>query len=249
VLLYHHVGDVRPGTYPSLTVDPGRFRRHVEWFVRRGYRSLTIDDVQRWKCERRVPCGRRLLITFDDAYADIADFALPVLHAAGLSAVVFVPTAFIGGVNGWDADMSGTHAIMTAQQIRYWSKRGIDFGAHTRNHVDLTRLDISGARQEMAGSKADLEEIVGGPVTSFAYPYGCCDRQAVRIAASIFDVAFTTEPGPNSEGADPHQLKRSMVASRDTGPDVDLRARLGSSPRERTRAWIHALRQQVRPAR
>lgn len=248
VVLYHHVGDARPGTYESLTVTPERFQRQVAWLVRRGYRSLTVEELRRWKHERRRRPARRLLITFDDAYADIADAALPILCAAGLSAVVFVPTGCIGETNRWDSDMEGVHRVMTARQIQEWSERGIEFGAHTRNHVDLTRLAEAEARQEMAGSRADLEAIVDRPVTLFAYPYGHYDPRVVRIAGSIFDLAFTADPGRNDGDTDPYQLKRSMVAPRDAGAEVELRAGLGFSPRERIRVSLHALRHRARPS-
>ena len=29
---------------------------------------------------------------------------------------------------------------MTAEQIRYWATQGIEFGAHSRTHADLTSL-------------------------------------------------------------------------------------------------------------
>jgi peptidoglycan/xylan/chitin deacetylase (PgdA/CDA1 family) len=248
VLLYHHVGPARPGTYPSLTVDPARFRRHIAWLARRGYRSLTIENVAQWAAHRRPPPGRSVLITFDDAYADLAAAAFPALLEAGLSAVVFVVTGCIGETNRWDAATGGAHAILTADQIRQWSERGIVFGAHTRTHPDLTSLSEADVRQEMAGSKADLEALLGRAVNSFAYPYGFFDAATVRIAASIFDVAFTAEPGRNLSGTDPHQLRRSMVWRRDTPLDVELRIRLGFSPHERARAWLYSKRRLLRMA-
>ena len=241
-LLYHHVGRARPGTYSSLTVDAARFRRHVTWLARRGYRPLTIEDVAQWAADRRRPPGRRVLITFDDAYADLAGAAFPALLEAGLSAVVFVVTGCIGETNRWDAANGGAHAILTADQIRDWSERGIQFGAHTRTHPDLTQLPETDAREEMAGSKADLEAVLGRAVTSFAYPYGFFDSATVRIAASIFEVAFTAEPGRNLSSTDPHQIRRSMVWRRDTRLDVELRTRLGFSPHEQARAWVYAKR-------
>jgi peptidoglycan/xylan/chitin deacetylase (PgdA/CDA1 family) len=249
VLLYHHVGPARPRTHPGLTVDPVRFRRHVAWLARRGYQSLTIEDFTQWAAERRPPPRRSVLITFDDAYADLADAALPILLEAGFSAVVFVVTGCIGETNRWDAAIGGGHAILTAEQIRKWNELGIAFGAHTRTHPDLTLLPEADARQEMAGSKADLEAVLGREVSSFAYPYGIFDAATVRIAASIFEVAFTAEPGRNLSSTDPHQLRRSMVWRRDTPLDVELRTRLGFSPHERARAWLYAKRQLLRVAR
>jgi peptidoglycan/xylan/chitin deacetylase (PgdA/CDA1 family) len=245
-LLYHHIGDIRAGTYPTLTIAPARFKRHVTWLIRRGYRSLTLDDVLRWKTERRTPAGRRVLITFDDAYADLGATALPVLVGAGFSAVVFVPTACIGQTNRWDAALGGAHRIMTVEEIRRWSAQGIEFGAHTRSHADLTSLQYAEARAEMLGSKTDLENVVDRQVTAFAYPYGAYDDTAVQLAASIFELAFTTDSGANDDFTDPHRVRRSMVSGQDTGPDVELRSHLGFSPRERTHGWLYSMRHRSR---
>jgi peptidoglycan/xylan/chitin deacetylase (PgdA/CDA1 family) len=214
----------------------------MAWLARRGYRSLTLDEVRRWATERRTPPGRSVLITFDDAYADLTRAAFPVLLAAGFSGVVFVPTGYIGQTNRWDAELGGAHQLMTSGQIRHWSERGIEFGAHTRSHPDVTRLPSDEVRLEMVGSKADLEAIVDGSVTSFAYPYGSHDDATTRIAASIFELAFTTDPGRNGDGTDRHRIQRSMISHRDTAPDVELRAWLGFSPQERARAWLYNMR-------
>jgi peptidoglycan/xylan/chitin deacetylase (PgdA/CDA1 family) len=41
--------------------------------------------------------GRRVAITFDDGYADVATYAVPVLEAAGARATLFVIAAMLGG--------------------------------------------------------------------------------------------------------------------------------------------------------
>jgi peptidoglycan/xylan/chitin deacetylase (PgdA/CDA1 family) len=246
VLLYHHVGPERLGTYPSLTVPPAQFRRQIAWLVRRGYRSITIDEVVRWKADRDALSGRRVLLTFDDAYADVVEWAFPVLLGAELSAVVFVATARIGQTNLWDADLGGQHRIMTEAQIKEWSKRGVEFGAHTRTHADVTGLPEADARKEMAASKADLEALVDRPVVSFAYPYGVHNDRVARTASSIFHLAFTADPGRNDAATDPYRIRRSMVSPGDTALQVELRACLGFSPKERARAWLSAKRRRGR---
>lgn len=48
----------------------------------------------------------------------------------------------------------------------------IEIGAHTISHPVLSRLSLGEQEREIRGSKASLEDIIGRPVRSFAYPFG-----------------------------------------------------------------------------
>lgn len=72
----------------------------------------------------------------------------------------------------------------------------VDFGAHTRFHPILPRCDDEEAWDEIAGSKRDLEALLGRPVSHFAYPngdYGSREMEYVRRAG--FASARTTDLG------------------------------------------------------
>jgi peptidoglycan/xylan/chitin deacetylase (PgdA/CDA1 family) len=56
--------------------------------------------------------------------------------------------------------------------VRCASNRDFKFGAHTRTHPALTTLQLEQARDEMAGSRRDLETRIDGATRLFAYPYG-----------------------------------------------------------------------------
>ena len=69
----------------------------------------------------------------------------------------------------------------------------VTIGSHTRRHPLLTSLATPEAREEIAGSKAILEEELGHSVDCFSYPYGAHSfrlRRAVRDVG--FRYAFTT---------------------------------------------------------
>ncbi|HEX7425328.1 MAG TPA: polysaccharide deacetylase family protein [Terriglobales bacterium] len=238
VLTYHHVGKRRAGCNPWLTVSPQSFAAHVDWLARHGFTGIRPRQWVDWvKTGSRLP-HKPVLITFDDAYADIAETALPVLQHHGFGGVVFVVSDQVGGTNAWDEKAGwGTHRIMTAEQIRLWASRGIEFGSHTRSHPDLQTLSRTEIEDELWQSRRALEEILGAPITSFAYPYGRYNDTARQAAAAAFESAFTTEPGLNKLGSDLDLLKRMMVLPNDWPVDVGLRARLGNSPLRRIRPY------------
>ena len=162
VLIYHHVGPLRPNTFAVMTVDPGRLRRHLGWLRRHGYSSLSLEQVIGWARRGEPLPPRSVLITFDDGYADLAEHAFPLLRAAGYSAVVFLVTRMLDGYGAWDEPLGkGGHRVIDEQAVKLWSERGIEFGAHTRTHPALSSLaaDELGRPRSRAG-RDDLEALI-----------------------------------------------------------------------------------------
>ena len=242
VLLYHHVGPLRSGTVPGLNVSPERFERHVRWLARRGYTGICPADWVRWRREGKGLPDKPVLLTFDDGYADLVEHALPVLRRYGFGAAVYVVTGQLGGTNAWDEALGhSTLRLMTADQIRCWASQGIEFGAHSRTHADLTNLSANELSEEVVGSGKDLESILGSRVVSFAYPYGFHNEAVDDCVRRAFDLAFTVDPqipGMNYLATDPHLLQRTMIQVGDSVVDVQCRARWGHSPIQSSRSRL-----------
>lgn len=81
--------------------------------------------------------------------------------------------------------------------------------------MTLFALPIAAQRDEIQRSKIRLEEILMGPVTSFAYPYGTKADYTVEPVAAVrecgFDCACSNFGGRIRGGADPWQLPRFVV--------------------------------------
>jgi peptidoglycan/xylan/chitin deacetylase (PgdA/CDA1 family) len=215
----------------------------VHWLALRGYQGICPVDWLRRRLEGTPLPDKPVLFTFDDGYADLAEFALPVLRRYGFGAAVYIVTGQLGGTNAWDeARGSGTHRLMTAEQIRHWASQGIEFGAHGRTHADLTTLLPAELEEEIAGSKSELEKLVGVPVVSFAYPFGFRTAEVVECVRGVFDLAFgidPDDPGICYLSTDPHILPRTMIQPTDSVLDIECRVRWGYSP-------VHRLRTRLR---
>ncbi len=234
ILLYHHVGPQHSGAIPGLTVSPERFEEQVRWLARRGYKGMCPADWLQWRREGTGLPEKPILFTFDDAYADLAEHALPVLHRYGFGAAVYVVTGQLGGTNAWDeARGCGTLHLMTADQIRHWASRGIEFGAHSRTHANLPTLSSAELNDEVVGSGKELAAIIGSRVVSFAYPYGFHNQVVDDCVRSAFDLAFIADDwdeGMNHLQTDPHLLLRTMVQTNDSLLAIAFRARFGYYP-------------------
>src|SRR5206468_549762 len=118
-------------------------------------------------------------LTFDDGYEDNYTYAFPLLHEHEAAATIFLT---IGALERDRAVLEKMRAIrdstdaevapLSWTQVAEMRNAGIDFGSHTYSHANLARLSDDAAHSELARSKQIMEERLGVPVTSLAYPYG-----------------------------------------------------------------------------
>lgn len=90
-----------------------------------------------------------------------------------------------------------------------------EIGSHTLNHVDLTKVSLSQAREEIEGSKAYLEDLLGHNVPMFCYPAGKFNEDIKKIVRdSGFIAARTTKHGGFNLPSDPFEWQITLYASR-----------------------------------
>ncbi len=91
----------------------------------------------------------------------------------------------------------------------------VEVGAHSVTHAKLSALAPDDQRVEIAASKARLEDLIGRPVTSFAYPFGSpadYTRDTVAIVREEgFRAACSNFPGVVTTGSAPFELPRIMM--------------------------------------
>jgi len=120
-----------------------------------------------------------------------------------------------------------THRLMDAGELRRLVAGGlVDVGGHTLSHPRLSHLPPERQRVEIAGSKTRLEEVLGRPVTAFAYPFGThrdFDRDSVRaVRAAGYTSAGAVCDRALSRSSDPFQLPRVGVGDW-TGEEFERR--------------------------
>lgn len=252
VMMYHHVSPVDG----MITVSSANFEHQLKWLRNQGYRSLTCDEFAGHLEGRPVP-PRSVLITFDDGYLDNWVYAAPLMKRYGFHGVIFLVTSWIGegpprpqlGQNALPETPSHRDCEDRIEQGRAdevmlrWSEieamraDGVfEFHSHTHTH---TRWDLGpekGAKnermaEELALSRAMLQERLGGVSQHFCWPQGYFDPDYVRIAQDAgFRYLYTTRPfGRNRAGSDPAHIYRFAVRNT-TGHSVGRRLRVAANP-------------------
>ncbi len=163
--------------------------------------TLTVDDY--YLTESKFDVGR-VTFTFDDAWANQMENAVPQLHLYGLTASFCVPTGLLGE---WGR--------MNHGDLQYLQECGFGISSHSRTHPDLTSLDqpdplavdFQEARCEIRGSFDDLDEC-GIPTRSFVYPYGLTNAAVDCLVREVYcSGARGTKSGFNDRGTDRYDLR------------------------------------------
>jgi len=241
VVAYHCVGQGNS----VLDVSPETFRKQLAYLKNSGYRTLCLSEYLRASCATpdqvggkrnrsgnpSLPDGqglwlrdsslyqdsKQLLITFDDGFGELYTYAFPILKEFSFTAVVFVPTDYIGQPASWiQRDMDDISARLlpnisltnsevaghirhlerlSKRQLLSWSQicemneYGIDFQSHSCSHPFFSKLDRRQVFRELKDSKATLEARLQNKVQSFAYPYG--DYSHLYLRTALRETGYT----------------------------------------------------------
>jgi peptidoglycan/xylan/chitin deacetylase (PgdA/CDA1 family) len=104
------------------------------------------------------------------------------------------------------------NGFMTWDQVRDMHAAGIGFGSHSRSHRLLPSLSSREVSEEVRESKKQMEDMLGAPITTFAYPNGNYDAAVMaELKEAGYRLAATTRRGINTVWTNPFELRRLNV--------------------------------------
>lgn len=219
ILMYHSVSETPPRATRRLSVHPDAFEAQVATLVRQGFTTLTFEQLGA-ALDARTPLPERsVVLTFDDGYADFHEHALPRLESRGLTATVFVTTGWLDDAGDQSAG-EPLDRMLSWKQVREIAGAGVEIGAHSHSHPQLDQIPGPALREELHHSKALLENGIGGPVQSLAYPFGYSSRRVrAEVAASGYRYAAAVGNSIGGPQSDRLELPR-LTVRRSTGPEA-----------------------------
>jgi peptidoglycan/xylan/chitin deacetylase (PgdA/CDA1 family) len=212
ILMYHRIAaDGPPGLKP-WRVAPELFDAHMNALGRAGYQTITLAEWAEALVQRRPVQGKRMVLTFDDGYSDFLSEAIPMIRRHDFSATVFLVAERIGQTALWDASFGDCAPLMSWEEIKSLQGKGIEFGAHSCIHRKMTEMGSAELAEDTRRTRAILEEGLGVPVPTLAYPYGDQNESVRRIVGEAGTrAAVTTEQGISKLGDDLLRLPRIEV--------------------------------------
>ena len=218
VLMYHIVAEPLNAQEARYCCAPERFEAQMRYLRESALPLLTLEAIADAAEGRAAWPGAGVAVTFDDGFADTFRNALPVLVRHRVPATMFAVSDRLGDTNRWMSSRGfPERRLMTDAELLEMSAAGVAIGSHTRSHPRLPELDGAAKREEIRGSKARLEQLLGRSVAAFAYPYGLFDddaRDAVREAG--YRLGCSVRSGFNGPEVDRYALRRIEVFGGDS---------------------------------
>ncbi len=201
ILCYHAIEDGWPS---PLAVSPAVFDEQCAWLARH-QRVVGAAEAAHMMHNGVLPRGVSA-ITFDDGFASVREHALHSLNRHRLPATVFVVanTLAPGGLKVSWVDTPAPYPMRTLNigQVLEMVDAGIEIGSHSLEHHDLTALSATDCERDLRASRELLEDLLGRPVRTLAYPRGrhspivrdCAERAGYDWAFAL--PTAHEDPGP-----------------------------------------------------
>lgn len=206
ILTYHYVepwpadaGQLRQG----LTVRPEDFAAQMSYLAEHGYVTVSLYDLVDALATGRALPDKAVILTFDDGYAGLFDYALPVMQPLGQTATVFVITEF--------ADQQRAE-YLNWPELRFMHELGWSIEPHTKTHLGLEGLSYNRQLYEMLGSIETVAANIGDRPRFFNYPSGSYDDTTLALMPELqLWGGVTTQGGWYHSYADRYTLTRVRV--------------------------------------
>jgi len=233
VLMYHRVGTAKNAWEHKYCISPKRFAAHMEALAICGMNAVGIGEFIDWVEGKTDLPEKSFVITFDDGFRGVRDYALPVLEQHSWPATVFLVTDLIGEQDEWTQPFNPdgrTYPLLDAEEIRDMARRGISFHSHTCTHPSLPTLDDTALVDELSRSRTTLHQSFAFDSEYLAYPFGHLNNHVEQVASSVgYRAAFSTQPGFNRRDVNRYRIRRLDVFGTDTPAMLLRKVKFGTN--------------------
>jgi len=202
LLCYHSVGQADLGVNDC---SPSRFRRHIEFAIRHGFRFVPAAAIASGRGELRD-----LAITFDDGWKSVFTVAAPLLREYQIPWTLFVTTGLVENPSDWHRPR-----MLTWNDVAELSKMGVEIGSHSVSHPDFGAIDQQRAVEELKESRGTLQSRLNLPVDCFAIPFGQSKNWTAFAHGAARQAGYSLIYSQAENTRPPGTISRTFVSSMD----------------------------------
>ena len=200
--------DVSFENMEDTNVSPHFLRDILAMIKIGGSHTIPASEVVNYLRTGDIPEEDRVLLTFDDGYKGIREYAHPILFELGFCATAFIYTS---GPDSGSPKRCSWAELREMEDSLVW-----EIHSHSVTHADLVSAGDYSLQYELSDSLSRLHSQGFSGDRYFAYPYGSFDDR-VRIAAreAGYGAAFGAGPeGRIESNVDPYSIPRTTISQR-----------------------------------
>ncbi|KQO17658.1 polysaccharide deacetylase family protein [Paenibacillus sp. Leaf72] len=218
VLMYHYIAPKADNSEPDnhSIIDLESFEQGMEYLHTNGYKTATMEQLEKYINGEGVLPDKSVVITFDDGYQNNIVYAYPILKKYGFHATMFVVGTHIQQKTA--AFDSKKTSFLSTEEMKA-SSDVFEYHSHTYDlHKKETAL-CGIAYSSLADATlitSDIHKIkeLGIDSPYFAYPYGEANTQIIyHLRENGYRMAFSVRSGFAEPGTDPMLVPRLTVIS------------------------------------
>lgn len=215
ILLYHSVGNT------PWALSKNKFDEQINWLCD-NCKVLSLYDLISEKPSKEI----QVSISFDDGYACLYDYALPIFSDKKITGTIFINTGWISDNSKLRNKSIGVLGHYPNETFLVWNEicdfynENWEIGSHGVNHLDFTKLDNQRMELELSLSKKHIEERLKCPCLYFAYPWGRYSRQVKHeVSKAGYRYGIAGYHGPLTSKCDFLSLPRINISKEYTFHD------------------------------
>jgi peptidoglycan/xylan/chitin deacetylase (PgdA/CDA1 family) len=227
ILQYHHVSETTPA---STSISPTQFALHMQYLADNNFQVIALSTlIDSIKKQQTLP-NKSVVITFDDAYLDIASNGKPILDKYQYPYTIFVNPSIVE---------RNSDSYLSWQQLKSLADEGVIIANHGMAHDSMARIPDGISEQDwlaqhstsLLAAEKLIEEKTGKSWRYFAYPYGEYTPAIQQWVTQNNFVAFSQQSGAVGLQSDITSIPRFPV-SQPYDQLSSLRDKLNSLPFE-----------------
>jgi peptidoglycan/xylan/chitin deacetylase (PgdA/CDA1 family) len=217
ILLYHQIGK-SPNKFTNLDCfcDSKVFYSQLEFLKNSDYNVVSLETALDIVFGEKEIDANYVVLTFDDGCEKFYNTAFPILDEFGFASAIYPVSGYLGKQATWGNLKNPDLKILSKSMLKELCDLGVEIGAHTVDHVKLTKTARNNAIEQVKQSKDILEEITGKPINSFAYPHGDFNSEVIDIVIeSGFSNALTCVNNSAEFAKSPFEIPRKYITYSD----------------------------------
>jgi peptidoglycan/xylan/chitin deacetylase (PgdA/CDA1 family) len=169
ILMYH---DVSLSRSEALTISVEKLEEQFAYLSENGFQTYHCKELMELS---ELPSKKNIVITFDDAYVNQMELAIPLLEKYKLKATFFVPLNYLGKTDEW---YTSKVAIMTPEQLHLLDPSTVELAFHSFYHKMYNELSTAEIEEDLELCLKSVAENHFPFVAAMAYPFGKFPREA-----------------------------------------------------------------------